>query len=185
MSLTNRQRNPDSNRPLRAVRLPGLVITESIAVSAIKVSLVVGTALNAINNGPQWLSGDAISVWKIALNYLVPFLVSSYSGARNEAQGNGARPRPGSDVERASTMPRGWSCRGDRSPRLPALWQHIQAPSASANAEKSATSISGASASGKICCPGRAMNAACSPAHFAPATSHPCAATSMQSAGAA
>lgn len=85
------------------MRLPGLVITESIAISAFKVSLVVGTALNVINNGPQWLSGDAISAWKIALNYLVPFLVSSYSGARNEAQV--IRPQPGddSDVERAST----------------------------------------------------------------------------------
>lgn len=103
MSLTNRQRNPDSNRPLRAVRLPGLPITGAIAISAVKVSLVVGTALNAINNGPQWLNGDAISGWKIALNYLVPFLVSSYSGARNEAQGNGSRPGPGTDVERVST----------------------------------------------------------------------------------
>ena len=86
MSTTDRPHIPDSTPHPKALRLPGLIITASIVQSAGKVSLVVGTALNAINNGPQLFSGDAISVWKVALNYLVPFLVSTYSGARNEGQ---------------------------------------------------------------------------------------------------
>lgn len=86
MSTTDRPRIPDAAPHPKVLCLPGLIITGSIAKSAIKVSLVVGSALNAINNGPQLFSGEAISIWKVALNYLVPFLVSTYSGARNEYQ---------------------------------------------------------------------------------------------------
>ncbi len=42
------------------------------------VSAVVGTALNAINQGPEILAGDWPNVWKLALTCAVPFLVASY-----------------------------------------------------------------------------------------------------------
>ena len=42
--------------------------------------------LNAINNGEQLWVEQTVSAWQAALNYLVPFCVSSYSAARNEAQ---------------------------------------------------------------------------------------------------
>lgn len=42
------------------------------------VALVVGTALNFINQGPEMFSGKWPVVWKLALTYVVPFLVASY-----------------------------------------------------------------------------------------------------------
>jgi hypothetical protein len=42
------------------------------------VALVVGTALNIINQGSEMLSGNWPVVWKLMLTYLVPFLVASY-----------------------------------------------------------------------------------------------------------
>lgn len=44
------------------------------------VALVVGTALNAINQGPELVAGEPVNVWKLLLTYCVPFLVSSYGG---------------------------------------------------------------------------------------------------------
>lgn len=42
------------------------------------VAIVVGTLLNLINQGPEVLAGEGPVVWKLALTYLVPFLVASY-----------------------------------------------------------------------------------------------------------
>ena len=42
------------------------------------VAVVVGTALNLINQGPEILAGDWPVFWKLALTYVVPFLVASY-----------------------------------------------------------------------------------------------------------
>lgn len=70
-------------------RRPGilrLVLQPRIARAALKVSLVVGTLLNVINNGEQLWAGHSVSIWHVALNFVVPFCVSSYSAARNEAQ---------------------------------------------------------------------------------------------------
>lgn len=63
-----------------------LMLTPRIAVSALKVSLVVGTVLNLINNGEQWWTHHTVNLWQALFNYVVPFCVSSYSAARNEAQ---------------------------------------------------------------------------------------------------
>ena len=56
----------------------------SILVGGLQVSAVVGTVLNAINQGDRLLAqrwGDVVW-WKIGLTYLVPFCVSVYSAAR-------------------------------------------------------------------------------------------------------
>jgi hypothetical protein len=45
---------------------------------SVMVAVVVGTALNVINQGPEMLSGHEPVLWKLALTYLVPFLVASY-----------------------------------------------------------------------------------------------------------
>lgn len=42
------------------------------------VAAIVGTALNAINQGPELLGGGWPNVWKMGLTYVVPFLVASY-----------------------------------------------------------------------------------------------------------
>jgi len=57
-----------------------------IARPALKVALVVGTVLNVVNNGDRLWWGEAINWWQFALNFLVPYCVSSYSAARNELQ---------------------------------------------------------------------------------------------------
>lgn len=53
-------------------------------MAALKVALVVGTLLNIINRGGRLLDGLSPSWFHVALNYLVPYCVSTYSAARNE-----------------------------------------------------------------------------------------------------
>ena len=66
---------------------------------AIKVALVVGTILGAINHFDMFLSGqyEARRIVQMTVTYLVPFVVSLYSGAMygrhsevKEQQCNGA-----------------------------------------------------------------------------------------------
>ena len=47
----------------------------------LKVSLLIGTILTAINQGDLILAGElgASSAWKIPMTYLVPYLVSTYA----------------------------------------------------------------------------------------------------------
>ncbi len=61
-----------------------LCFSRQIAVSALRVSLVVGTALNAINQGEHILTGNNIAWFHLLLNYFVPYCVASYSAARNQ-----------------------------------------------------------------------------------------------------
>jgi hypothetical protein len=42
------------------------------------VALVVGTSLNLINQGDALFSGERLTLWKLALTYVVPFLVSAH-----------------------------------------------------------------------------------------------------------
>lgn len=67
---------------LRRATLGRAMLSPSVVRTALHVSLVVGTCLNAINQGDELLSGEAVSWGRIALNYLVPFLVAGFSGAR-------------------------------------------------------------------------------------------------------
>ena len=53
--------------------LAGSALTRSVMVA-----VVVGTALNIINQGPEMVSGKWPVIWKLALTYVVPFLVASY-----------------------------------------------------------------------------------------------------------
>jgi hypothetical protein len=39
---------------------------------------VVGTIVNAINQGPEVLAGHWPVLWKVAFTYVVPFIVVSY-----------------------------------------------------------------------------------------------------------
>ncbi len=42
------------------------------------VTLVVGTILNAINQGAEILGGGPVDVFRLLLTYAVPFFVASY-----------------------------------------------------------------------------------------------------------
>lgn len=50
--------------------------------TALKVSAAVGTILNLVNHSPAIWHSETLALWSIVMNYLVPFCVSSYSGAR-------------------------------------------------------------------------------------------------------
>jgi hypothetical protein len=45
---------------------------------SLSVALIVGTVLNAINQGPEMLAGHWPVWWKLMLTYFVPFAVASY-----------------------------------------------------------------------------------------------------------
>ncbi|MBP6097655.1 MAG: nitrate/nitrite transporter NrtS [Methyloversatilis sp.] len=53
-----------------------------LLLTALKVSAVVGTLLNLVNQGPLIWQGGSMTCWSIGMNYLVPFCVSSYSGTQ-------------------------------------------------------------------------------------------------------
>ena len=55
-----------------------------IVKAALRVSLLVGTMLNLVNQGGRLLDGGSLLWLNVAANYIVPFCVSSYSAARNE-----------------------------------------------------------------------------------------------------
>lgn len=55
-----------------------------IAANALRISLVVGTVLNLINQGRAIVAGSGVSWWHVLLNYGVPYCVASYSAAKNQ-----------------------------------------------------------------------------------------------------
>ncbi len=59
-----------------------VALRRDIVIRGVKVGVIVGTILVAINQGDMILSGqlDASAAWKIPLTYLVPYCVSTYGG---------------------------------------------------------------------------------------------------------
>jgi len=58
------------------------------------VALIVGTLLNAINQGDIFVSGGLVNWFKVALTYCVPFMVATYgawSALRSMAATGGPR----------------------------------------------------------------------------------------------
>ncbi|MEO5774646.1 MAG: nitrate/nitrite transporter NrtS [Sphingomicrobium sp.] len=45
---------------------------------SLTVAVLIGTLLNAINQGPEIAAGQAPVWWKLMLTYFVPFAVASY-----------------------------------------------------------------------------------------------------------
>lgn len=62
-------------------RLSSVLLAPVTINRAIKVALVVGTLLVALNHADSILAGQWPAWWKIILTYLVPYSVSSYSTA--------------------------------------------------------------------------------------------------------
>ncbi len=62
-----------------------------IVATAVRVSLLIGTVLNLINQGPELLAHSRISWPRIGMNYIVPFCVATYSAAANQWRANSAR----------------------------------------------------------------------------------------------
>lgn len=55
----------------------------SVLWDSAKIALMVGTILNAINQGEEILAGGGVAWAHIALNYCVPFCVSVYSAMKS------------------------------------------------------------------------------------------------------
>lgn len=65
--------------------MPSLLVhmlSRPVVTNAIKVSFFVGTCLNAINQGAAIWHGAGVAWDKVLLNYVVPYLVASYSAAK-------------------------------------------------------------------------------------------------------
>nr|MDQ4086864.1 nitrate/nitrite transporter NrtS [Pseudomonadota bacterium] len=57
---------------------------------SLTVAVVIGTILNAINQGDALIGGGEVVLWKLLLTYFVPFAVASYgsyAALRNSGPG--------------------------------------------------------------------------------------------------
>lgn len=61
-----------------------LAFSGPIVRNALQVALVVGTLLNIMNQGEQFLAGDGVSWFHMVCNYLIPYCVANYSAAKIE-----------------------------------------------------------------------------------------------------
>ena len=66
------------NRPMETREAARRTFSGSALRRSLSVAVLVGTALNLINQGPEMLSGNWPVIWKVVLTYVVPFLVASY-----------------------------------------------------------------------------------------------------------
>jgi hypothetical protein len=53
-------------------------LSEGVPRRSLCVALIVGTILNLINQGDALLSGQRLDFTKLALTYVVPYIVSTY-----------------------------------------------------------------------------------------------------------
>jgi hypothetical protein len=63
--------------------LLSIATRSDVVKRSLKVAVIVGTALVAINQGDALLAGTITPelMWKIPMTYLVPYVVSSYAAA--------------------------------------------------------------------------------------------------------
>jgi hypothetical protein len=54
------------------------VFSSGILMRSLVVAIVVGTVLNAINQGAEIVGGQHVNLLKLLLTYSVPFMVSSH-----------------------------------------------------------------------------------------------------------
>ncbi len=61
-----------------------IALSNEVVVTALRLALVVGTILALINHGAEILQGTLTkgNIYQIALTYLVPYSVSTYSSVK-------------------------------------------------------------------------------------------------------
>jgi hypothetical protein len=67
-----------------AGRYMAVARSRHVLLPSLKIALVVGSVLNAINQGPALLAGSELDWLNLSLNFLVPYCVATYSATRNE-----------------------------------------------------------------------------------------------------
>ena len=70
------------NIHLHTLSLAKQTISRVHLIESFKTAVFVGIILNLINNSSAYTYGEEISGYNILLNFIVPFLVSTYSRAR-------------------------------------------------------------------------------------------------------
>jgi hypothetical protein len=63
-----------------------LLLKRHIVINAMRVSLLVGTLLNFINQGSALIDGVGVVWGQVLLNFVVPYCVASYSAVKNEME---------------------------------------------------------------------------------------------------
>ncbi|WP_281300823.1 MULTISPECIES: nitrate/nitrite transporter NrtS [unclassified Iodidimonas] len=69
----------------------------SVVNRGLKVALIVGVILVLINQGELLLKGEMPPLWKVIMTFIVPYCVSSYSGAAHivaQSRMQAAKPEP-------------------------------------------------------------------------------------------
>ncbi len=61
-----------------------IALSKRVAFNAIRIALFIGTLLNVINQGAAILAWDGIAWGHVALNFVVPYCVATYSATKNE-----------------------------------------------------------------------------------------------------
>ena|GEM_PF-1150747 len=69
-------------RPRLFFALVKSAFSPPIFIDSVKTGLAVGLILNLINHGQALLDGTEIGLGSVLLDFIVPFCVSAYSGAR-------------------------------------------------------------------------------------------------------
>jgi hypothetical protein len=72
MALLPAERNWFDRNALRQT------FARAVVVRSLMVAVLIGTILNAINQGPELVAGQHVSILKVLLTYAVPFCVASY-----------------------------------------------------------------------------------------------------------
>lgn len=57
--------------------------SRDIVHNAVRIALVVGTMLNVLNQGEALLAGSGIAWVHIAMNFVVPYCVATYSATKH------------------------------------------------------------------------------------------------------
>lgn len=60
-----------------------MACSRHIVHNALRIALVVGSLLNALNHGEALLAGSGIAWVHIAMNFVVPFCVATYSATKH------------------------------------------------------------------------------------------------------
>jgi hypothetical protein len=86
---------PAEAGPGPLIRTWRLATSGGVPRRSFKVALVVGTALNLINQGDALLGGGAIDWGKVVLTFMMPYAVSTYGAVSARWDGPSGGHPPG------------------------------------------------------------------------------------------
>lgn len=79
------------------IKVLSLAFSAQIVRQSFRISLVVGSTLNLINQWESLRSGQGIMVGHLLFNYVVPYCVATYSAVQVKLQRSASDPTDGKD----------------------------------------------------------------------------------------